>query len=61
MKVQTNSMIAIHQRDSTVATHPLKIHRFIQDLGFAKRRATQLKQEKIPIDGLSINKRNCIL
>ena len=54
-------MITIHQRDSTVATHPLKIHRFIQDLGFAKRRATQLKQEKIPIDGLSINKRNWIL
>ena len=52
VKVQTNSMIAIHQGDSTVTIHPLKMHEFIQDLGLAKRRPTQLKQEKIRIDEL---------
>ena len=52
VKVQTNGMIAIHQGDSTVTIHPLKMHAFIQDLGLAKRRATQLKPEKIRIDKL---------
>ena len=46
-------MIAIHQGDSTVIIHPLKMRRFIQDLGLAKRRATQLKPEKIRIGELS--------
>ena len=36
-----------------MTTHPLKTHGFIQDLRFAKRRATQLKPEKIRIDKLS--------
>ena len=36
-KVQTNSMIAIHQGGSTVMIHPLKMCWFIQDLGLAKR------------------------
>ena len=53
VKVQTNSTIAIHQGDSTVTIHPLKMHGFIQDLGLAKRRATQLKPEKIRIVELS--------
>ena len=53
VKVETNGMIAIHQGDSTVTIHPLKMRRFIQDLGFAKRRVTQLKPEKIRIDELS--------
>ena len=53
VKVQTNGMIAIRQGDSIVTIHPLKMHRFIQDLGLAKRRATQLKPEKIRIDELS--------
>ena len=53
IKVQTNGMIAIHQGDSTVTIHPLKMSRFIEDLGLAKRRATQLKPEKIRIDELS--------
>ena len=53
MKVQTNGMIAIHQGDSRVTIYPLKIRRFIQDLGLAKRRATQVKPEKIQIDELS--------
>ena len=53
VKVQTNDMIVIHYGDSTVTIHPLKIRRFIQDLGLAKRRATQLKPEKIQIDELS--------
>ena len=42
MKVQANGMIAIHQ-DSAVTIHPLKMRRFIQDLGLTERRATQLK------------------
>ena len=33
--------------------HPLKMRGFIQDLGSAKSRATQLKPEKIRIDELS--------
>ena len=45
-------MIAIHQEDSTVTIHPLRMRRFIQDLGIVKRRATQLKPEKILIDEL---------
>ena len=53
MKVQTNGMIAIHQGDSTVMIHLLKMRRFIQDLGLAKCRATQLKPEKIRINELS--------
>ena len=53
VKVQTNGVIAIHQGDSTVTIQPLKMRGFIQDLGFAKRRATQLKPEKIRIDELS--------
>ena len=53
VKVQTNGMIAIHQGDSTVTIHPLKMRGFIQDLGLAKCRATQLKPEKIRIDELS--------
>ena len=53
VKVETNGMIAIHQGDSTVTIHPLKMRRFIQDLGFAKHRVTQLKPEKIRIDELS--------
>ena len=52
MKVQTNSMIIIYQGYSTVTIHPLKMRRFIQDLGLAKRRATQLKSEEIQIDEL---------
>ena len=52
-KVQTKGMIAIHQGDSTVTIHPLKMREFVQDLGLAKRRATQLKPEKIRIDELS--------
>ena len=36
-----------------MTTHPLKTHGFIQDLRFAKRRATHLKPEKIRIDKLS--------
>ena len=46
-------MIAIHQGDSTVTIHPLKMRGFTQDFGLAKRRATQLKSEKIRIDELS--------
>ena len=53
VKVQTNGMIAIHQGDSTVTINPLKMPRFIQNLGLAKRRATQLKPEKTRIDELS--------
>ena len=40
-------------RDSTVTIHPLKMRGSIQDLELAKRRATQLKPEKIRIDELS--------
>ena len=53
MKVQTNGVITIHQEDATVTIHPLKMCRFMQDLGLAKRRAKQLKPEKIRIDELS--------
>ena len=53
VKAQTNGMIAIHQGDSTVTIHPLKIRRFIKDLGLAKRRASQLRPEKIRIDEFS--------
>ena len=50
VKVQTSGMIAIHQGDSTVTIHPLKMCSFIQDLRLAKRRATQRKPEKIQTD-----------
>ena len=53
MKVQTNVKIAIHQGDSTVTIHPLKTRGFIENLELAKRRATQLKPEKIQTDELS--------
>ena len=53
VKVQTNGMAAIHQGDSTVMIHPPKIPGFIQYLGLAKSRVTQLKPEKIIIDELS--------
>ena len=53
VKVQTNIVIAIHQRDSTVTIHHLKMNGFLQDLGLAKCRATQLKPEKVQIDELS--------
>ena len=53
MKVQTNVKIAIHQGDSTVTIHPLKTRGFIQNLELAKRRATQLKPEKIQTYELS--------
>ena len=51
VKVQTNGMITIHQEDFTMTIHPPKI--LIWDLGLAKRRATQLKPEKIRIDEIS--------
>ena len=44
-------MITIHQGDSTVRIHPLKIGRLIQNLGLAKRRTMQ--PEKIRIDEIS--------
>ena len=53
VNVQTNSMIAIQQGDSTVKIHPLKMSGYIQDLGLTKRKATQLKPEKIWIDELA--------
>ena len=53
VKVETNGVIAIHQGDSTVTNHPLKMRGFIQELGLAKRRAMHLKPEKIRIDELS--------
>ena len=53
VKVQTIGMITIHQGDSTVTIHPLKMHGFIQDLGLAKHRTTQLKPDKTRIDELS--------
>ena len=53
VKLQTNGVIAIDQGDSTVTILPLKMRGVIQDLGLAKRRATQLKSEKIRIDELS--------
>ena len=45
-------MITIHQGYSTVTIHPLKMRGFIQDQRLARRRATQLKPEKIRIDEL---------
>ena len=33
VKVQTNDVIVIHQGDSTMTIHPLKMRGFIQDLG----------------------------
>ena len=51
VKVQTNGMTANHQGVSTI--YPLKMRGFIQDLELAKRKATQLKPEKIGIDELS--------
>ena len=53
VKVQNNGMIAIHQGDSAVTIHPLKMCRFIQNFGLESRRATQLKPEKIRTDELS--------
>ena len=53
MKVQTNSMIDFYQGDSIVTIHALKMGAFIQHMGLAKLRATQLKPEKIRIDELS--------
>ena len=53
VKVQTNGMITIYLRDSTVTIHPPKMRGFMQDLGLAKRRAKQLKPEKSRIDQLS--------
>ena len=53
VKVQTKGMIAIHQGDSTMTIHPLRMRGFIQDLGLEKHRTTQLKPEKIQIDELS--------
>ena len=53
VKVQTNDMLAIYQGDSRVTIHPLKFREFIQDLELAKRRATELKPEKIRFDELS--------
>ena len=60
VKVQTNGMIVIHQANSVVVIHhldcadsPSRLRGFIQDLGLAKRRATQLKPEKFRIDELS--------
>ena len=46
-------MITIHQGDFTVTIYLLKMRGFIQELGLAKRRAAQLKPEKIRIDELS--------
>ena len=53
VKVQAKDMIVIHQGDSSMTTHPLKMCRFMQELGLPKHRATQLKPEKIRIDELS--------
>ena len=53
VKVQSNTMIAIHQEGSTVTIHSLKMPEFLPDLGLAKRWATQLKPGKIRIDELS--------
>ena len=50
MKVQANGVIAIHQGDSTVTIHPLKMCGLMQDLGLAKLATTQLKPVKIRID-----------
>ena len=61
MEVQTNSMIAIYQGDSTVTIYPLKIYGFRPDLGLTKRRAKQLKPKKFELMNFSINQRNCML
>ena len=53
VKVQINGLTANQQGDSTVTIHPLNMRGFTQDLGLAKRKATQLKPEKIRIDELS--------
>ena len=53
VKVQTNGLIAIDQGDSAVTIHPLKMHGFMQELGLSKRKAKQLKSEKIQIGELS--------
>ena len=45
-------MIAIYQGDSTVTIYPPKIYGFRPDLGLTKRRATQLKPNKIWVDEL---------
>ena len=58
VKVQTSGMIVIHQGDSTVTIHSLKIPGFIQDLRLGKRRATGLKPEKISNDDLSYQAEN---
>ena len=55
-ELQTNGMIAIRQGDSTVTIHRLKMEGFIQDLGLAKCRATQLKPEKI----IAVLKNECM-
>ena len=46
-------MITIYQGDFTVTIYLLKMRGSIQELGLAKRRAAQLKPEKIRIDELS--------
>ena len=43
MKVETNSMIIIHQGDSTETIHPLKMCKFKQDLGLAKTQSYAAK------------------
>ena len=53
VKVQTNDVITIQHEDSPVIIHPLKMRGFMQDLGLAKPRATELKPEKIRIDEFS--------
>ena len=53
MKAQTIGMIAIHQEGSTVTIHRLKMCGLLLGLALVKRRATQLKPEKIRIDELS--------
>ena len=53
VKIQTNDMIAIHQGDFTVTIHTERMCGFIQELGLAERRDTQLKPGKIRIDELS--------
>ena len=59
VKLQTNG--TSDQWNSTVTIHPLKMPGFIQVLGFAKRRAKQLKPEKIRMMSFPINQRNCLL
>lgn len=52
-KIQTNSMIANHQRYSTVTIYTLNMRGVMQYLGLVKGRATQLKPGKIRIDDIS--------